>query len=73
MNGILVYELCLWMGDKFVDMIVKYVLMDKIDVVMLILDLFCLVVMEVVCKFGIEYCEGFYKNCYVGWIFIMLG
>lgn len=72
-DGVLVYNVCLCMGDYFVEKIKCELLNVLIDVVMLIFDLLCLVVMQVVVKFGVEYCEGFFKNCYVGWIFIMLG
>lgn len=73
MDGILVYKVCLCMGEKFVDKIFCECFDYDIDVVILILDISCIVVLELVNWFGVKFCEGFVKNCYIGCIFIMFG
>lgn len=72
-DKIFVYSVCVNMGIKFGEKIVCEWEDLDIDVVIFILEIFCDIVLEIVCIFGKLYCQGFVKNCYVGCIFIMLG
>ncbi|KMZ12684.1 Amidophosphoribosyltransferase [Candidatus Burkholderia humilis] len=73
LDGVPVYNARLRMGDYLAEKI-KRVLPDvRIDVVMPIPDSSRPAAMQVAAKLGVEYREGFFKNCYVGRTFIMPG
>lgn len=72
-DNVLVYKVCMCMGIKLGEKILCLCLDYDIDIIILILDILCDVVLEIFNVFGVKYCEGFIKNCYIGCIFIMLG
>lgn len=72
-DNVLVYKVCMCMGIKLGEKILCLCLDYDIDIIILILDILCDVVLEIFNMFGVKYCEGFIKNCYIGCIFIMLG
>jgi amidophosphoribosyltransferase len=72
-DGVIVYNVRMRMGDYLAEKIRKETNVDEIDVVMPIPDSSRPAAMQVAKKLGIDYREGFFKNRYIGRTFIMPG
>lgn len=73
LDGVLVYNVRLRMGDYLAEKILRELPNIQIDVVMPIPDSSRPAAMQVASRLGIEYREGFFKNRYIGRTFIMPG
>lgn len=73
LDGVLVYNVRLRMGDYLAEKIRRELQNVQIDVVMPIPDSSRPAAMQVALRLGIKYREGFFKNRYVGRTFIMPG
>ena len=72
-DGVIVYNVRMRMGDYLAEKIRKETNVDEIDVVMPIPDSSRPAAMQVAKNLGVDYREGFFKNRYIGRTFIMPG
>ena len=72
-DGVIVYNVRMRMGDYLAEKIRKVTNVDEIDVVMPIPDSSRPAAMQVAKNLGVVYREGFFKNRYIGRTFIMPG
>jgi len=72
-DGVIVYNVRMRMGDYLSEKIRKETNVDEIDVVMPIPDSSRPAAMQVAKNLGVDYREGFFKNRYIGRTFIMPG
>ena len=72
-DGVIVYNVRMRMGDYLAEKIRKETNVDEIDVVMPIPDSSRPAAMQVAKRLGVDYREGFFKNRYIGRTFIMPG
>jgi len=72
-DGVIVYNVRMRMGDYLAEKIRKETQVGEIDVVMPIPDSSRPAAMQVAKRLGVDYREGFFKNRYIGRTFIMPG